>query len=226
MNPALTIAIMCLLSGLLMLDKYSIGEFGVSQPLVAAPVLGYAAGDFTSGVLLGLLLQPVWLIQLPIGRKIPLDVQAAGISGTVAFFSMRMLGNARFEFAALAAIAVAAAASLYGGWLDGYGRKLNGIFARRLERVTRRRELLFLHVAALDVAFLRGVILAVVAAGAGAAILPLLKWIPLVPLDRLLAATFSIGLAGALVIFGIKKQLIPFFAGFAAWVIVWALVRL
>jgi len=35
-NPQLIIAVLCVLSGLLMLDKYSVGEFWVSQPLVSA----------------------------------------------------------------------------------------------------------------------------------------------------------------------------------------------
>lgn len=95
MSPQLIIAVLCILSGLLMLNKYSVGEFGISQPLV----------------------------ELPIGRKVPLDAQVAGISG------------------------------------------------------------------------------------------------------RLLAATLSVGLAGGLVLFGIKKRLLPFFVGFTDWVVVWALVR-
>jgi PTS system mannose-specific IIC component len=216
---------MCILSGLLILDKYSFGEFGVSQPLVSASLLGFAAGDFFSGVLLGVLLQPVWLVELPIGRKVPLDAQAAGISGAVAFFTMRILGNPSFECAALASIVVATAASLWGGFLDTYLRRLNGILAKRLERVNHRRQLLYLHIAALDAAFMRGVFLALVAAVTGILILPLLDMIPRIPLDWLLAATLSIGLTGALVLFGLKKRLIPFFVGFAAWVVVWALVR-
>ncbi|MEA3312367.1 MAG: PTS sugar transporter subunit IIC [candidate division WOR-3 bacterium] len=225
MSPQLTIAVLCILSGVLMLDKYSFGEFGVSQPLVAASVLGFAAGDFVSGALLGVLLQPVWLLQLPIGRKVPLDAQAAGISGAVAFFTMRILANPAFEAAALAAIVVAAAASVWGGWFDRYVRRLNGVLARRLEQISHRRRLLFLHIAALDISFLRGVLLALLAAGIGIVILPLLKLLPLISLERLFAATLSVGLASGLVLFGIKKRLLPFFVGFTAWVVVWALVR-
>lgn len=225
MSAQLTIVVMCILSGLLILDKYSFGEFGVSQPLVSASVLGFAAGDFISGVLLGVLLQPVWLVELPIGRKVPLDAQAAGISGAVAFFTMRILGNPSFERAALLSIVVATAASLWGGFLDTYLRGLNGILAKRLERVNHRRQVLYIHIAALDAAFMRGVFLAIVAAVIGILILPLLDMIPRIPLDWLLAATLSIGLTGALVLFGLKKRLIPFFVGFAAWVVVWALVR-
>jgi PTS system mannose-specific IIC component len=224
-SAQLTIVVMCILSGLLMLDKYSFGEFGVSQPLISASLLGFAAGDFISGALLGVLLQPVWLVELPIGRKVRLDAQAAGISGAVAFFTMRILGNPSFESAAVASIVVATAASIWGGFLDTCLRRLNGILAKRLEQVKHRRQLLYLHIAALDAAFVRGVFLALVAAVIGILIRPLLDMIPNVPLDWLLAATLSIGLTGALVLFGLKKRLIPFFAGFAAWVIVWALVR-
>lgn len=208
-----------------MLDKYSVGEFGVSQPLVAASLLGFAAGEFVSGALLGVLLQSVWLLQLPIGRKVPLDAQAAGISGAVAFFTMKILANPAFETAALAAIVVAAAAGIWGGWLDRYVRRLNGVLAKRLERVSHRRQLLFLHVAALEIAFMRGALLALLAAGAGLILLPLLRFLPSVPLERLLAATLSIGLASGLVLFGIRKRLAPLLVGFTTWVVVWALVR-
>jgi len=219
------IAVMCVLAGLLMLDKYSLGEFGVSQPLVVAPILGFAAGDFHAGVLLGVLLQPVWLVELPVGRRMGLDAQAAGISGAVAFFVMR--GRVGFEQAMLAAVLVAAGASLWGGWLDRLQRHLNGALARRAERARTRRGLFFIHAAALELAFLRGVVLAVLAAGVGFVLLPVLRLdiMPGIPVNRLLAATMSIGLAGALVLFGVKKRIIPVLAGFASWVVVWVLVR-
>jgi len=225
MNPGLTIAVICTISGLLMLDKYSIGEFGISQPLVASALIGFAAGDFHSGVILGLLLQPVWLIELPIGRRIPLDAQAAGISGAVTFFSLRVLSNTGFEVAAIAAILVAAGASLWGGLLDHLARRINGVLARKMETVRYRRHLVFIHVAALEVAFIRGVVLALAAFGLSLVAIPVIRYIPFVPLDRLLAATVSIGLAGGLFLLGFKKQVIPWLVGFAAWIVVWVLVR-
>lgn len=217
--------VVCIISGVLMLDKYSLGEFGISQPLVSASVLGFAAGDFTSGVLLGVLLQPLWLVELPIGRKVPLDAQAAGISGAAVFFSMRLLASPPLESALLVSILVAAAASWWGGWLDVWSRKINEKLAMRMERATQKRHLLFIHVAALEVSFLRGMALAAFAVLIGAAVLPLLSLVPLIPVQRLLAATLSIGLAGGLVLFGLKKRLIPAVVGFAAWVVVWVLVR-
>lgn len=222
-----TIVVLCLISGVLLVDKYSFGEFGISQPLVSASILGFACGDFAAGVLLGVLLQPIWLIELPIGRKVPLDAQAAGISGAVTFFTLRIAASVSVETGAFVSLLVAALASLWGGWFDFLGRRINGVLAGRIERVRSLRELLVIHIAALDIAFLRGVMVAAVSIGIAYLILPIvmLDLLPHIPLTRLLAATLSIGLAGGLVLFGSKKRWIPVAAGFASWVVVWLLVR-
>lgn len=223
----ITIGIVCLLSGVIILDKYSVAEFGISQPLVAASIIGFAFGSFYQGVLIGVLIQPLWLAGLPIGRRIPLDAQAAGISGAVCFFTIRLLGSAPIQTAALISIIIAALAGLWGGLLDRINRNLNRILASRLEKARNRLQVFGLHAAALEAGFIRGVLLALIAAGLGylISVLSVLGSIPVVPISSLLVATLSIGLGGAWVMFGAKKQAIPVLAGFASWVIIWVLVR-
>lgn len=225
MTHVAVILIMCLLAGVLLLDKYSIGEFGISQPLISASILGFTAGDFSSGVLLGVLLQPMWLVELPIGRKVPLDAQAAGISGTIAFFTLRMIGGFSIEVSALLAIVIAAGISVLGGWFDLLQRKINGYIALRLERVKNLKEIVFIHAATLDIAFLRGVLLGLLTVVFSLIVIPIGSIIPGISLPRLLAATFSIGLAGGVYLLGIKKQLIPTVVGFTSWICIWLYLR-
>lgn len=221
------LVVLCAISGVLMVDKYSFGEFGVSQPLVAATILGFAAGDFRTGALLGVILQPIWLLELPIGRRIPLDAQTAGICGAVTFFTLRMTTPVTLEVGAFFSLIVAGLASFWGGWLDMLERRINGVLAGRIERVRNFTELLFIHIAALDIAFIKGVTVAAVSASIALLSVPLFKLdlIPQIPITRLLAATLSVGLAGGLVLIGSKKQWIPVVAGFASWIVVWLLVR-
>lgn len=221
------IIVMCLLSGLLMLDKYSLGEFGISQPLVSASIIGFSAGSFLPGVILGVLLQPVWLIELPIGRKVPLDAQGAGISGAVAFFTLKLIADPRFEVCAFIALIVAGAASIWGGWLDKLARQMNGKLVKKLEHIRNRRKLMFVHFAALNITFVRGVLMAALAVAVAIAVLPLIEagLVPVIARERLLIATLSIGLASGLMLFGIKQRIIPFLVGFAAWIILWVFIR-
>ncbi|NLI98972.1 hypothetical protein GX441_09995 [bacterium] len=225
MTPQLLLIIMCLISGIILLDKYSVGEFGISQPLLSASILGFAAGDFSKGVLLGLLLQPLWIVELPIGRKVPLDGQASGIAGAVVFFTLILIGKVPFEKAAFAAIVLASIMSILGGWLDLVQRKINGYISLRIERATSLWEVAFVHAAALDVAFLRGVIIAVASFVVSLLSVPLIAYIPFIPFERLLVSTFSIGLAGALTLIGLKKAAIPALAGFASWAVVWFCIK-
>ncbi len=66
-----------------------------------------------------------------------------------------------------------------------------------------------------------------IAIGLSVVLIPILemKLIPSISLNRLLAATLSVGLGGGLVLLARKKHLIPVMLGLVAWVILWVLVR-
>ncbi len=215
---------MILLSGVLILDKYSFGEFGISQPLIVSSLLGLAVGDFISGALMGLIMQPIWLVEIPVGRKVPLDVQGGGISGAVAFFSLRLFG-AGIEQAVLLSLIIAVLASVWGGWLDRFERYINGKIAMRLKTIRTRLHLILVHVVALDVAFLRGIVMAVVAAILAKFAFLTIPFIPQIHISKIIAATFTVGLAGAIVMLGLKKRLLPMAIGFVSWIGVWVLLK-
>ncbi|HIE05776.1 MAG TPA: hypothetical protein EYP58_03140, partial [bacterium (Candidatus Stahlbacteria)] len=73
--------IVSLIGGLLILDKYAIGIFGFSQPIVAGLIFGSLFGDLQTFIVLGAYLQLIYIAMLPIGRSIPPDGELGGITG-------------------------------------------------------------------------------------------------------------------------------------------------
>lgn len=68
--------------GLVGLDRTAIGQIMISQPIVAAPLVGLALGDVKTGLILGALLELVWISDLPVGKFVPPDSTAAAVLST------------------------------------------------------------------------------------------------------------------------------------------------
>lgn len=107
----------------IILDKYAFGEFGISQPIIAGAIIGALFGDLQTGVLIGAMLQLIFLVGLPIGRNIPPDGQAAGVIGTGSYFLLRAANQA--GHALCLAIILALAGAIIGGALEIFVRRRN-----------------------------------------------------------------------------------------------------
>lgn len=59
-----------ILSGLIALDSTAIIQIMLSQPIVAAPLIGYCIGDFSLGLIIGIATQLLWISSLQIGAAI------------------------------------------------------------------------------------------------------------------------------------------------------------
>jgi PTS system mannose-specific IIC component len=71
-----------LLGGLIGLDRTAVGQFMVSQPVVAGPLTGWALGDPLSGLVIGGMLELVWVLDMPIGTFVPADSTVAAVAST------------------------------------------------------------------------------------------------------------------------------------------------
>jgi PTS system mannose-specific IIC component len=60
-----------LVGGLISLDRTAVGQFMVSRPIVVAPLTGWICGDVTTGVLIGGVLELMWIGRPPLGGFIP-----------------------------------------------------------------------------------------------------------------------------------------------------------
>ena len=66
-----TVVFSALLVGIISVDRSAFGQFQISRPLVAAPVLGFVLGCPGEGAIVGLLYELLFLRSLPVGSFIP-----------------------------------------------------------------------------------------------------------------------------------------------------------
>jgi mannose/fructose/N-acetylgalactosamine-specific phosphotransferase system component IIC len=87
----ITALLLSAIGAILSLDKSTIGQFGISQPIVALPILGIIFGELNIGLFLGSLLQLIWITDLPLGSKEPQDSETAGIASMVSYLFINRL---------------------------------------------------------------------------------------------------------------------------------------
>ncbi|MEA3241308.1 MAG: PTS sugar transporter subunit IIC [Pseudomonadota bacterium] len=70
---------------LLSLDRTAWGQLMISRPVVTAPIIGLACGNAAVGLLVGVLIELLWINELPVGSAIPSDdaLFAAVASGVI-----------------------------------------------------------------------------------------------------------------------------------------------
>ena len=115
-----------LLGAVLGLDVVSFPQAMISRPIVAATLGGALAGDITSGLVAGAVLEMIALEMLPVGAsRYPEWGSASVVGGALAAALYTLPG------AALLAIFASIATAWAGSW-SMYGlRRLNGVWARR-----------------------------------------------------------------------------------------------
>ncbi|MEO0138078.1 MAG: PTS sugar transporter subunit IIC [candidate division WOR-3 bacterium] len=143
------------LGSLILLDKYAVGEFGFSQPIIAGTIIGALYGDVKSGILIGALFQLIFLANLPIGKDVPPDAQAAGIAGSGAYFIMKKTTQSEPNLMVIFLLGILVA--VLGNLLDTLVRRVNEQFFYQFLRDEKR--LYFCHFLGLGTSFLRGVVL-------------------------------------------------------------------
>lgn len=72
------------LGGLIGLDRTALGQFMISQPVVAGPLIGWILGDAGTGLVIGAVLEMLWVMDMPIGTFVPADSTIAAIWATAA----------------------------------------------------------------------------------------------------------------------------------------------
>lgn len=70
------------IGGLLSLDRTALGQFMISEPIVAAPLMGWFLGDTAAGIVIGMVLEMIWVLDLPVGTFVPADSTIAAIAAT------------------------------------------------------------------------------------------------------------------------------------------------
>jgi PTS system mannose-specific IIC component len=79
--------------GVIGLDRTAVGQFMISQPVVAAPLTGWVLGAPTTGIIIGVILELIWVLDMPVGTFVPADATISAVSAT----SIAALGGAGGE---------------------------------------------------------------------------------------------------------------------------------
>lgn len=189
-----------LFGALILLDKYAIGEFGFSQPIIAATIIGALCGDVRMGIFIGAMFQLLFLANLPIGKDVPPDVQTAGVAGCGSYFILKQTIHSQPNLLLIFLIGILA--SVLGSLFDTLVRRLNEQLYYRFLR--NKSRLIYYHFLGIVTSFLRGVIL----------LLPLFGIISLIAVpamageikeEFLMIIVVSIGVANGLYIY-LKKE--------------------
>lgn len=231
MNPIAYAALLSLAGAIILLDKWTFGEFGISQPIVSCPLLGILFGDFGTGMFLGTALQLVWIESLPLGGEKPLDYQSAGVVGITSFFLARrfLLPRSLDAWFAtehrvlFACLLLAALATIFGQFTDDRLRRVNdGIYALGT-RATRPSGAIAAHLLAFLPALLRGMVTTGFFLVFMWLALPLLPHLPDFTREELLLCPLAIGLAGLVKLFYRRERVPLFAAGIVTSGILWVL---
>ena len=112
------------LGGLLALDRTALLQTMASRPLVGATAAGYLLAEPALGLLAGLLLELVWLTDLPVGSAVPPDETVSGVLAAV--FAAASAEAWTIEARAAAGVLAAVPVGLLGRRLDVAVRQWNG----------------------------------------------------------------------------------------------------
>jgi len=135
------VLITSVVGGLLHLDRTAALQFLVSRPLVSSAVIGLILGDVTTGLVIGVVLELLWLGTQPFGTALPPDdTIVAVVASAAGILTGRLLGT---EDTSLLGFAVLASLPLSEGGrlLDERVRKINNVFMGRAMRAAKNGDI-------------------------------------------------------------------------------------
>ncbi len=161
-----------ILGGVCYLDRTAACQLMLHRPLVAATLMGGVFGNFHAGAQVGIVLELIYLVHLPVGASLPPDDTGAAVfAGTAA----AIVAEGRFldagSFTALVLLSVAFAEM--GKVVDAVVRKVNGRIARITRDSLERGDLKAVEhglLAGLTLFGIAGVFLSLAFSGAGVAV--------------------------------------------------------
>src|SRR4051812_3583281 len=127
-NPTLLRAAMW--AGIIALDITGFGPMMMAQPLVAGPWFGWLLGQVQVGVVIGGIVQLIWMDVSPIGVGIPFDTTAVTVLGVYWSCQHPACGVPQM----ILSLSLAVPFGYLFCQMDSYARRVNTMIARRLEQ--------------------------------------------------------------------------------------------
>jgi len=117
--------VLSLTGGLLVLDTTAVLQILISQPLVSCTILGWMANDTAFGLHFGLLMQLLWVSQLPVGAaRVPAG-NLGSITGVLIALQLKPVFPEFQNFLILAGLLSALVLSYMGAHLNAVLNQLN-----------------------------------------------------------------------------------------------------
>ncbi len=124
----------CLLGGVVYIDTDAVGQFLISQPLIAGAAAGALLGNLSAGLTVGILLQLPFLIDIPVGgSKVYLGTLGAYVAAGLAA-KLSQVYPAQNNLVVIFAILCGVLASWGALPLQKRLRELNLVLVRRADR--------------------------------------------------------------------------------------------
>ncbi len=121
-----------LFTGLISIDRAAFGQFQFSRPMVAALFLGILMGCPAEGLLIGLILELLFLDSLPVGSFVPLEPLFPALVSVV------MIGTGIVSISALpVALVISLPSIIADRWADSRWRRTNEQIFNRAEAYAR-----------------------------------------------------------------------------------------
>jgi mannose/fructose/N-acetylgalactosamine-specific phosphotransferase system component IIC len=166
------------IGGLLSLDISPWGQIMVSRPIVCGPLIGFLLGDLKTGLIIGVLLELIWINVISVGAAIPPDATIVAVTcTTLIILNERMLppGNNFQDSYRMAVLALTMPLGEIFRSIDVKQRKLNVYFVHYLEREISKGNLDTIEKVtylSLFLFFLKGFLLSLMAISIGVYFLP------------------------------------------------------
>jgi len=112
------------IGGIICLDNVAIGQFLISRPICSGPLIGWILGDIRTGLMVGTILEILWITPIPVGACVLPDIESSCIVATTV--AVGLVSLRRFD--RLSILGIAICISLPIAQLGHYG----GVFVRRI----------------------------------------------------------------------------------------------
>lgn len=95
----MSIFLVALLGGIFVSDATAAGQLMISRPIFCAPLIGWVMGDINTGLLVGVLMELIWINVVPLGNAVPPDSTVVAVaSAYISSLFPAASGEARYGF--------------------------------------------------------------------------------------------------------------------------------
>lgn len=141
------IYLLSIIAAILELDAYYIGMFLISQPIIIGGVAGYILGNATAGIIIGSIVQLIWINNPPVGAFVPPSTVTISFIATVySIIFLKLLTNANQDAIFMFSLLIGIPSGYFVGQIDIWHRKLNIKIIRLFEDKIKQCKKIYLYI--------------------------------------------------------------------------------